>query len=95
MADDENRHVGRRVIGAVMMQFLAAVRASGVDLQVAAEDPPSPQAGQRPMKPRRIESQISRFGGASACGAKAGKFSAGVAIGASSLDRCSLQSTYP
>ena len=40
MADDDDRHIGRRIVGAVVEKFLAAIRADVVDLEIGAENPP-------------------------------------------------------
>lgn len=39
MADDEDRYIGWRVVGALMEEFLAAIWADVVDLEIGAEHP--------------------------------------------------------
>jgi hypothetical protein len=45
VADHEDRHIGRRVVGTLMKQFLAAMRAGVVDLEIGAKHLALPTIG--------------------------------------------------
>lgn len=45
MANDEDRYIGRRIVGAVVEEFLAAIWANVIDLEIGAENPPFAAGG--------------------------------------------------
>lgn len=45
MANDDDRYIGRRIVGAVVEEFLAAIWANVIDLEIGAENPPSAAGG--------------------------------------------------
>src|SRR5664279_143584 len=45
MTDDEDRQIGRSIVGPLMEEFFAALRADVVDLEIGAEHPAFAAAG--------------------------------------------------